>query len=110
MPNKIEDLYQENALKYRLRNVGHFIQAPVCKSFENMAPVSIRLGILLLTWINFILTWRSNHMSSKVWDENAYRFSNFNGATAGVWEWIIGNGSQHRQCVLMRYVYLPPKM
>ena len=27
-------------------------------------------------------------MPSKVWDEIAYPFPNFNGATVDVWEWI----------------------
>ena len=42
----------------------------------------------LLTGINLIPAWISNHMPSKMWDENIYPFLNFNGCTVEVWEWI----------------------
>ena len=35
-----------------------------------------------------ISAWKSNHASSKVWDEITYPFPNFNGCTVYVWEWI----------------------
>ena len=38
--------------------------------------------------LTLISTCISNHMLSKVWDEITYSFSNFNGATVEVWEWI----------------------
>ena len=36
----------------------------------------------------------SKHIHSKVWDEIAYPFPNFNGAIVEVWEWI-SNFTQH---------------
>ena len=33
-------------------------------------------------------TWISNYTHNIVWDDIAYQFSNFNGATVDVWEWI----------------------
>ena len=35
-----------------------------------------------------ISTWLSNYIHYKAWDEIVYSFSNFNGATVEVWEWI----------------------
>ena len=35
-------------------------------------------------WLTFISTWISNHMPSKVWDETAYPFPNFNGSMVKV--------------------------
>ena len=35
-------------------------------------------------WLTLIPEWISNHMPSKVWDEMAYPFLNFNGATVDV--------------------------
>ena len=35
-----------------------------------------------------IPVWISKHMPNKVWDEITDPFSNFNGATVEVWEWI----------------------
>ena len=50
---------------------------------------------LFITWDPFynrvlisMLAWISNHTPSKVWDENAYLFPNFNGATVVYWVWI----------------------
>ena len=48
----------------------------------------ISLGPLLLTWINSITAWISNHMLSKVGDEITCPFPNYNGFTVEVWEWI----------------------
>ena len=42
---------------------------------------------LVLTWINFVPAWISNHMPSRVW-VNYISIPNFNGATVEVWEWI----------------------
>ena len=39
------------------------------------------------------LTWSSNHMPSKVWDEIIHPFLNFNGANIEIWELI--NNSPH---------------
>ena len=36
--------------------------------------------------LTLILTWISNHMPNKVWDEMIYQLSN--GFTSAVWEWI----------------------
>ena len=44
-------------------------------------------GPFLLTWIVLIPEWISKHIPRKVWDEIAYPFPNFNGATVEVWEW-----------------------
>ena len=41
-----------------------------------------------LLWLGSPIDTISNHMRSKVWDEIIYPFSNFNGATVEVWEWI----------------------
>ena len=38
--------------------------------------------------LTLIPAWLSNDMLSKVWDEITYAFSNFNGCTVEVWEWI----------------------
>ena len=39
-------------------------------------------GTHLLIWFNSILTWISNHMLSKMWDEiTSFPEKNFNGAT-----------------------------
>ena len=35
-----------------------------------------------------IPAWVNNHISSKVWDEIAYPFPNFNGSIVEVQEWI----------------------
>ena len=53
-----------------------------------LMPLLGHLGPLLLTWINFIPAWISYHLPSKVWDEITYAYSNFNGCTIEVWEWI----------------------
>ena len=34
------------------------------------------------------LTWISKYIQYNVWDEITYPFSNFNGCTVEVWEWI----------------------
>ena len=34
--------------------------------------------------LTLIAAWKSNHMTSKVWDEFTYPFLNFNGATVEV--------------------------
>ena len=55
------------------------------KDVEQVIPTAILLynhkGLFSLTWI-------SNHMPSKVWDEITYPFPNFNGCTIKVGEWI----------------------
>ena len=38
--------------------------------------------------IALILTWISNHMPRKVWDETTYPFPNFNSFAFEVWEWM----------------------
>ena len=35
-----------------------------------------------------ILTWISNRMPSKMWNEITYPFPNFNSMTVEVWEWV----------------------
>ena len=49
-------------------------------STEDDTQVALRLSL--------ISAGISNHMPSKVWDEISYPFSNFNGSTVEVWEWI----------------------
>ena len=39
----------------------------------------------LLHGLTYIPAWISNHIPSKMWDENTYPFPNFNGATVEVW-------------------------
>ena len=46
------------------------------------------MGLLLLTWINFISSWISNHTPNKVLHAITYPFPNRNGCTVAVWEWI----------------------
>ena len=43
---------------------------------------------LLLTWFTFTPPWISNHILNKVCDVITYPFTNFNGCTVWVWEWI----------------------
>ena len=47
--------------------------------------------------INFIPAWISNHMSSKMLDKIIYPFSNCNGCSVGISEWI-SNFIQHNGC------------
>ena len=49
-----------------------------CKILLLMIALKI-LGSLLLTWFNLFLTWISNYIHCKVWDEIIYPFPNFNG-------------------------------
>ena len=46
----------------------------------------------LIQWHGLTLrpAWISNYIHYKVWDEIIYPFTNFNGATIEVWEWIRG--------------------
>ena len=46
------------------------------------------LGPLYKQGLTLISAWLSNYMPSKLWDEIAYWFPNFNSATIEVWEWI----------------------
>ena len=46
------------------------------------------LGPLLLTRFNFNPAWVSNYIHYDEWDEITKPFSNFNGATFEVWEWM----------------------
>ena len=41
-----------------------------------------------LTWVNYDPNMISNQMPSKMQDEFNYPFTNFNGRTVDVWEWI----------------------
>ena len=43
--------------------------------------------------LTLIAAWISNHMPIKVGVEIAYPFSNFNGCTVDVWEWISNDSS-----------------
>ena len=42
----------------------------------------------LLTWIDLVAEWISNHIHSKMCGEITYPFPNLDGATVDVWEWI----------------------
>ena len=35
-----------------------------------------------------LLTWISNYINHKMWDEITYPFPNFNGAAVEVWKWL----------------------
>ena len=35
-----------------------------------------------------ILAWKIDYIHYEAWDKITYAFSNFNGATVGVWEWM----------------------
>ena len=41
-----------------------------------------------MVWGPLIPAWRSNNIHHELWDEITYPFSNFNGATVEVWEWL----------------------
>ena len=60
-------------------------------------PISFRVASLALVYSYdcciawaaiFNQAWVTNRISSKKWDEIIYPFSNFNGCTVEVWEWI----------------------
>ena len=45
-------------------------------------------GPLYKHFLTYIPAWVSNYIHYKVWNEITYPFTNFNGATVEVWEWI----------------------
>ena len=45
-------------------------------------------GPLLLTWMNLIPAWTSNHIPSLASNDITYPFPNFIGCTVEVWEWL----------------------
>ena len=57
--------------------------------------------------LNLIPAWISNHMISKVWDEIAYPFPNFNGCTVEVWEWISNFISHFIMDLIALDLFLP---
>ena len=65
---------------YRQRVAGHL-------THHNIHAMSLH-GLFSLTWFTLILAWISNHMPSKVWGGITNPFSNFNGCTVVVWEWL----------------------
>ena len=38
--------------------------------------------------LTLIPTWNSHHIHYEMWDEISFSFTNFNGATIWVWEWL----------------------
>ena len=59
----------------------------IIDSGNSLSP-SHYLRPILPIGINFIPSMENNHMTSKVWDEITYPFSNFNGVTVEICEWI----------------------
>ena len=75
-------------------------------------------GPFVITWINLIPAWITNHMPHKVWGGITYSFPNFNSLTVKVWEWI-SNFNPHfkrSQIVslqgspLLIWIYFTPSM
>ena len=66
--------------------ISHIFQNRVISQWSNLDESTgdpiYYYGLIL------ILAWRSNHMSSKVWDEITYPFHNFDGCTVELWEWM----------------------
>ena len=58
-------------------------------------------GSLLLTRINFTLTWIINYTHYEMLDETTYPFPNFNGATIEVWE---SRGNLSHICLSMWFL------
>ena len=61
----------------------------------------IHRGSLLLTLINFIPRMYYNYIQYRVQDETNYPFTNFNGCTVEVWEWIRNFIPWFTGCVLI---------
>ena len=76
------------AVTFTILNASSDYQAITLTTFKAVSCCSSPLLPILQTWINFIPTWISNDMPSKVWDESIYPFPNFNGTAIEVWEWI----------------------
>ena len=67
------------------------VDRDICHHLISLGQIALKrcnLVSLLLTWLNLIPAWISNHISSKVWEEIIYPFPNFKGATVEVGEWI----------------------
>ena len=62
----------------------------------NMTPWSL-IYLHALTLIRALI---SKHLPSRMWDEIAYPFPNFNGATVEVWAWISNFSPQNNVCNL----------
>ena len=60
--------------------------------------------------LTLIPAWISNHIPSKVWDEIAYPFPNFNGRTLDVWELIsnftLCNGCNHLSMLGLKLIHV----
>ena len=84
--------FQMNFLQRKVWISHEFV--PVGQIYNNSTLVQ------LMTWnqtkhnlfpelvMSKIAVWMNNHIPSKVWDNVAYPFPNFNGFTIEVWEWI----------------------
>ena len=57
-------------------------------SYVDMLMILVRVGLDNDLWPLLLTAWISNHMPIMVWNEITYPFSNFNGGTVEVWEWI----------------------
>ena len=60
-----------------------FSDPQLCKQYTEH-----NLAYTLATADKTISRWISNHMAKKVWNEITYLFSNLNGSTVEVWEWV----------------------
>ena len=57
----------------------------------------------LPTWLTLIAAWISNYIHYNVWDEITYPYSNFNGSTVEVWEWISNSIPHFAGHVITQY-------
>ena len=76
-------------LKIRILMFFHWGKLIVWKYPQLTSSVPSILGPLYLHELTLIPAFISNHMLSEMWDDITYPFSNFNGCTIKVWEWII---------------------
>ena len=63
-------------------------------------PLDSYQGLFYLHQLTLILTWISNFMFYKVWDEITYSFLNFNSETVDMWEWISNFTPKLKVCVI----------
>ena len=91
-----------NGLKLHYQRYNHIAQGSMSKAYappglgvfiENKILFSKNTG-MKGKWFpdqghfNFNIAWINDHLPRKVWDGIIYPFSNFNGCTVEVWEWI----------------------
>ena len=86
-----------------LRALGlksNHVKKGTCLHFNQVEPLTDSSGSLsdlrCQHALTLILAWLNNYIHCTVWDGITYPFTNFNGTTIRVWEWIVslrfGNG------------------